>query len=228
MKRNYTGRLFVMALIVVMMTLCLAGCGGSSNESAIQEAAEGVLTALQEGNIDGVSEFASEDILMNGDLAGFRGMTEFTADMLGSLGVNREDISDEAVASIDKLGESLLADFIESYTIDEVKEEDGTGLVNCTVNFGYDANDLDESEMSVEVSELVQKYAEENIDELTKVLEDEGEEGLTNKLVSACMPMICDKISEYLAASEGYSSKIVMKVEKVDEKWTVTEAKVAE
>ncbi len=215
-------------MIVSMMAVCLAGCGGSSNGSAIQETAEGVLNALQEGNIDGITEYASEDILMNGDLSQFRSMTEFTADMLGALGVDRENISEEAIASIDKLGESLLTGFVESYTVDEVKEEEGTGLVTCTVNFGYNADSINESEMSVEVSDLVQKYAEENIDELTKVLEDDGEEGLTNKLVSACMPMICDKISEYLAASEGYSSKIVMKVENLDGKWMVTEAKTAE
>ena len=228
MKSNIIGRLFVVSLIVVMMALCLTGCGGSSNDSAIQEAAEGVLKALQAGDIDAVTEYASEDILMNGDLAEFRSMSEFTADMLASLGVDKENISEEAVASIDKLGESLLTGFVESYTIDEVKEEDGAGLVTCTVNFGYNADNLDETEMSVEVSDLVQKYAEENIDELTKVLQDEGEEGLTNKLVSACMPMICDKISEYIAEAEGYTSTIVMKVENADDKWIVTEAKAVE
>ena len=225
MKRNITRRLLVLIMIVSMMALCLAGCGGSSNESAVQKTVEGVLNALQAGDIDGITEYATEDILMNGDLAEFRDMTEFTEDMLASLGVDRENISDEAIASIDKLGETLLTGFVESYTIDEVTEEENAGNVTCTINFGYDADALDENQMSTEVTELVQKYAEENMDELVKVYQDEGEDALTNKLVSACMPMICDKMSEFLAESEGYSGTFEFKVENQDGKWVVTEAK---
>ena len=82
-----------MVLIVAMLAMSLAGCGGSNTEqSAAVEAAEGVLAALQEGDMDAITEYASEDILMNGDLSGLRGMSEFTADMLGSLGAHNSFI----------------------------------------------------------------------------------------------------------------------------------------
>ena len=227
MKSKTTLRTIAVVMIMTLMTLCLTGCGGSSSASPAQEAADGVLSALQAGDIDKVTEYASEDILMNGDLAGFRGMAEFTADMLDSLGVHREDVSDEAIASLDKLGETLKTEFIESYTIDEVKEEGDTADVTCTVTFGYDADSIDESAMAGEVSELVQEYAEENQDELTKVLQDEGQDAFIKKLISACMPAICDKISEHIAESEGKTATFVMKVEDQDGKWKVTDAKAA-
>ena len=229
MKKRTVNSFCIMVLIVTMLAMSLAGCRGSNTEqSAAVEAAEGVLAALQEGDMDAITEYASEDILMNGDLSGLRGMTEFTADMLGSLGVERETISDEAVSSIDKLGEALMSGFVKSYTIDEAKENDGVWEIPCTVTFGYDVDSLDESEMSTKVSELVQKYSEENIDELVKVLQDEGEDALLQKIVSACMPSICQMISEFVAASGEKTASFIMKVENLDGKWMVTEAKAAE
>ena len=228
MKKKTIRSLVIVLIIVSMLALCLTGCGGADSTNAVKKAAEGFLSAFEAGDIDKISEYASEDMFEEGgdlsDINAVIDFTETTLTMLSELDIEREDISDEAFDAIESFKNTLLSEFVKSYEIQEVKEENGAGIVNCEITFGYDLDSVSSSDFGVDISGFTEQYATEHLDELIEIYNDQGEDGIIKYTINGILPDLTQMMQDHVISSEGKTAVCSLKVENIDGKWLVTEA----
>ena len=225
MKGKTVLRYTALIIMVAMIALCFAGCG--SNVKAITAAADGMLSAIQSGDLEKVAEYASGEIISEGDLAMMDAMKTFSEDMIRELGASDETVSDEARKAIDDLGTTILTAYVKSYEIGEVQEEEDAGYVACNIVYGYDPEALENIDYTQEVTSMVQNYTNEHLSELVQILNEQGQEALAQKIINDIMPDLCDLISGLILSTGEKTEKAILKVENIDGKWLVTEAKLA-
>ncbi len=66
------------------------------------------------------------------------------------------------------------------------------------------------------------------MDELVKYYNDNGQDALSKKIVNDVLPDVCDVILKHITESGEKTEKAILKVEKSDDRWIVTEAKLVE
>lgn len=229
MKKNIMNRLGVVLVIIAMLALSLAGCGGSDVTGAIRDTAEGFMSAMEAGDIDKISEYSSEEMFEeDGDLSELESIINFRELMLSELGVEESDVSQEALDSIDSLKDTLLSEFIKSYEIKEVAEEDGVGNVTCDITYGYNVDSVDDADLGTEASLLSENYTSEHLEELVAIYNEQGEEALTKAIINGVLPEVMTILKDRILSSEGESNTCVLKIENIDGKWLVTEAKLTD
>ena len=226
MRKGIKRILPVVLIIVFAMSMTLTGCGG--NTKAISSAAEGLLKALQDGDVAKVAELASEEALTDGDFAFVDQMGNLSEYFLQSMNATEDELTEESKTAIDNLADTLVNDFVSSYKIGEVTEEEGIGYVSCTITYGYNPDSLDDSGYEDEVTSIVQKYTQDNMDELITYYNDNGQDALSKKIVNDVLPDVCDVILKHITESGEKTEKAILKVEKSDDRWIVTEAKLVE
>ena len=226
MRKGIKRILPVVLIIVFAISMTLTGCGG--NTKAISSAAEGLLKALQDGDIAKVAELTSEEALSDGDFSFVDQMDNLSEYFLKSMNATPDELTEESMAAIDNLADTLLNSFVTSYEIGEVTEEDGVGYVSCTITYGYNPDSLDDDGYADEVNSIVQKYTQENMDELISYYNDNGQEALSKKIVNDVLPDVCDVILKHITESGEKTENAIIKVEKPDDRWIVTEAKIVE
>ena len=229
MKKNMIRRLGVVLVIVAILAMCLTGCGGSGQKGAIKDAAEGLMSALQAGDLDKITEFASEDIVKeDGDLSFVESIQGFTEEMLKSLGVEEENTSEEAMAAIEDFRDTMLGELVKSYEIGEIQIEDGIGYVSCDFTYGYDPDSLNESDLSASVQDIATSYTQENLDKLIEIYNTQGQDALTQAIVNGILPDLLGGMKEYIMSSGEKDVTCILKIENIEDKWLVTEAKLTE
>ena len=226
MKRNKLYRIGAVMIMIVLIVSLLAGCGGNTKD--IKKAGEGMLNALKDGDLDKISEFVSEKALTEGDLSFVGDMKNFTSDMVATLGVTEDDLVSDAKKAIENLGDGILKEYVSDFEILDVQEEEAGGYVTCKVNYGYDPAALEKTDFKDQIQKMVDEYVKDHVNELTEIYTKEGAKALTVEVVNKVMPSICKIVSDGIVGTDPKEEVCLIKVEKVDDKWLVTEAKVAE
>lgn len=228
MRRESIMRLSAVLVIITLLAMCISGCGGASGTDKIRAAADGLMTAIQSNDFEKIAEYSTEDMLNDGDLSDLKQMKDLADDLLPSLGVSKENLSEDAVMAIEDLSDSMIRGLIKSYEITDVQKDDEAGYVSLNVSYGFDVSAFEEESYDQELSGLVEKYTTENLEELVKVLNEEGEEALMLRIVNGVLPDICAKIKEKVLGTGERTETVIMKVENIEGSWKVTEAKISE
>ncbi len=223
MRKINMSRICIALIIISMMTLCLTGCGDSGETDQIRNTADGLMSALQSWEVDKISEYVKEDMLAtDGDLEFVGVIDGLSADFMDSLGVAEEDLSDEAMAAINDFRDTLSAQLIESYDLGEITAEDGKGIVECSITFGYDRNSLFDVGESLDVQTLTTDYAQEHIAELTDIYNSQGEEALQKELMNGVVPIIMTSMKDFVLSSGEKREDFHLIAENLEGKWMIT------
>ena len=230
MKKNMLSRIGAVLIIVAMLAMSLTGCGSASTEDQIRATAEGLLKALQAGEFDKLSDYATEEVMSDeGGLAGFEDISDLPGYFIEQLGVDESILSDDAKAAIEDFTNAVLDGYIESYEIGEITvDEDEVGTVPCSITYGFSSDVFSDSGISDKVNDITDAYAQDNYDELMTIYQEEGEDALLSTFYNAVMPEIMSVMKDALAASTGETEDWVMTIENIDGSWKVTALEAAE
>lgn len=223
MRKIIMSHICIALIIVSMMALCLTGCGGSGETDQIRNTADGLMSALQSWDVDRVSDYVTEDMLgTDGDLEFVEVIDGLSGDLIDSLGVEEEDLSEETLAAINDFRDTLSAQLIESYDLGEITIEDGKGIAECSITFGYDRDSLFDVGESVDVQTLTTDYAQEHIAELTDIYNSQGEEALKKELLNGVVPVILTSMKDFILSSGESCEVFHLVAENFDGKWMIT------
>ena len=218
----------IITLILLVACLFLGGCGsGAKSTESPESVADALMKALQDGELDKVASLTTEEAL-NEDLAYIAEIQSFADGLVESLGASTDQLPDEAKKAVEDLQKVMIEDYVKSYEISNVTDNGDTATVECEVAYGFDPESIEESDYADEVKTLMQTYIVDNYEELTKIMTEEGEEALTQRLINDTLPMICENLTKALKENQGKNEKVIIGTEKIDGKWIVSEARIAE
>lgn len=226
MKRKL---LYVLVSVMLLTLLPLAtGCGGDPAESA-KATADSFMSALQDGDMDAVKEYADPALFeKGGDLESFASIDNIAGEFAKALGVKEEDLSDKAKASLAEFTDTMMKGLVSSYEIGDVKEgEKGAYLVNVSTTYGYDPAKVKDIDISKDIDKMTKKYMEKNKTDLAKLYQEEGQQAVLNKMLDDLLGDMLTKYTDKVMETGEVSQNSVMTVEEIDGKWLVTGEKAA-
>jgi len=226
MKRKL---LYVLVSVMLLTLLPLAtGCGGDPSEDA-KATADSFMSALQEGDMDAVKEYADPALFeKGGDLESFTSIDNIAGEFAEALGVKEEDLSDNAKASLTEFTDTMMKGLVSSYEIGDVKEgEKGAYLVNVSTTYGYDPAKVKDIDISKDIEKMTKKYMEKNQEDLAKLYLDKGEDAVLNKMLDDLLGDMLTKYTDKVMETGEVTQDSVMTVEEIDGKWLVTGEQVA-
>ena len=226
MKRKL---LYVLVSVMLLTLLPLAtGCGGDPSEDA-KATADSFMSALQEGDMDAVKEYADPALFeKGGDLESFTSIDNIAGEFAEALGVKEEDLSDNAKASLAEFTDTMMKGLVSSYEIGDVKEgEKGAYLVNVSTTYGYDPAKVKDIDISKDIEKMTKKYMEKNQEDLAKLYLDKGEDAVLNKMLDDLLGDMLTKYTDKVMETGEVTQDSVMTVEEIDGKWLVTGEQVA-
>lgn len=224
MKKN---KLFTLP-IILCLSLSLIGCG-KSDADAIAETVETFLQAATECNMETVSEYCLESALTDIGLDALA--SEYVENIIyTNMQIEKDSLSEESQMAVSDFCTYYSSNLIQNFSIGEVSETEGIGLVNVTVTtYSEDAlSSLSSDAFKTGLSELMNKYQEENMRELISVNLNQGEEAMMNKLFDDLMPEIMDMMKQSYDSYTPEDVRVVLTVEKTEDKWMITKASLAE
>lgn len=219
-------------LFTLSVILCLffafTGCGQSAIDS-ITTTAETFLQAAMDCNIETVSENCLESALTDIGLDALA--PECVENIIyTNMQIEKDTLSESSQKAVMDFCTYYSSNLIQKFSIGEVSETDGIGLVNATVTtYSMDAlSSLSSETFKTGLSDLMNKYQEENMQELISINLNQGEDAMMNKLFDDLMPEIMDMMK---ASYESYTPEdveIILTVEKTEDKWLITKASLTE
>ena len=128
---------WITVLVTALTVLLLTGC--NANQKAVTEAADGFLTALTNNDREAAAQFASGEF-MESDTMLFMEPQHLSDAFYAYMGVDKEDLSEEAVKAVDEYVNELVTRAYQSYEIQDVKVQKDTASVTARITLGYDPN----------------------------------------------------------------------------------------
>lgn len=204
------------------------GCGGDPSEDA-KATADSFMSALQEGDMDAVKEYADPALFeKGGDLESFTSIDNIAGEFAEALGVKEEDLSDNAKASLTEFTDTMMKGLVSSYEIGDVKEgEKGAYLVNVSTTYGYDPAKVKDIDISKDIEKMTKKYMDKNKEDLAKLYLDKGQDAVLNKMIDDLLGDMLTTYSDKVMETGEVTQDSVMTVEEIDGKWLVTGEQVA-
>ena len=208
----------ITVLLTVLTVMMLTGC--SSDKKAVTEAAEGFLNAMVNNDMEAASQFATTEF-MHSDTMKLMD-PEYLADTFyAAMGVQKEDMGEEAQKAVDEYVKKVIAKAYKSYTIQDIKIQEDKASVTAKITLGYDPEAS--SRQSDDTVALIKQYQKEHYDELVAIYTDEGEKEMYKKMYNDLIPIVIGKMQEELENSDPSDEKTVLSLSKIDKKWLVTE-----
>lgn len=218
-------KLFALLLAVVMV-FSLAACGEAKapdRTDAIRTAADGFLAAVEAGDLEKVSEFASEDVMADFNLDQLDGMID---SFFGELGVDPATVDESVTEKLNAFVDTMKENFLKSYEIKDVSENGGKGIVKADLSLGFNLDEIQNIDLQGDLEGIVSDYMAENMGDLIALASDEA--ALMNKVITDLAPVMLDKYSEEMLATDGGTEEVTLTLEEKDGKWLVTDAVTAE
>ncbi len=205
-------------LVVTLLTIALlTGCG----RSEVRKTAEGFLQGIMDGDVDAVSVYATEELMNSGTLV-FADREELKAQLYEQLGVSEEDLSEEAIASVDNYVDIIVQNVIKEYEITSVSVKKRVGTVKADIVKGYDPDEeidlMDEEELLDDIA----VYQSEHFDELVEIYTKSGEEAMRREMYNGMVPIVLDGMAQRLEEMDDIQQTTTITVEKIDKQWKVT------
>lgn len=223
--------LILSIMLALAMSFALTGCG-EDETAAVKEAADGCLAAMQAGDFEKAKEFCTDEVFETGALSSFEQFDNITDSLTESIGIDEEDLSDDAKASVEEFKAGFLKSLISSYTINDATiNDDGTATVNAEVTYGLDVDKLasaDFSSASSDAEKIVTDYMTEHQSEIMKVYQEQGQDKAMVQVVNAVLPDLMDYLTKMIneaAEGETVENSVLTLEQNDDGAWLVKEMK---
>ena len=213
-------------LLAVLMVFSLAACTEAKTPDrtdAIRTAADGFLSAIEAGDLEKVSEFASEDVMADFNLDQLDGMVD---SFFSEIGVDPSTVDESVTEKLNGFVDTMKENFLKSYEIKDVSENGGKGIVKADLELGFNLDEIRNMDLQGELEGIVSDYMSENIAELIALSGDEA--ALMNKVITDLAPVMLDKYSDEMLATGGGTEEVTLTLEEKDGKWLVTDAGTTE
>ena len=217
---------FLALTLVTCLLFALVGCG-KSNVPVITETAETFLQAMDNADMTIISEKCDSTVLSNLGLEMLDPEYNET-DFYTGLGIDKSVLCEDAQASVTAFCEYFSENLVKGYSINEVTEEDGVGYVKATLTTYTDESlaDLSGDDFNTQLTNLMTKYQEDNLNALMDIYTNEGENAMLIKIFDDLMPDIMDLMKGNFDSFVAEDVEITLELEEVDGNWMVTGAKV--
>lgn len=217
----------VFALLLTILLACsMAACGEAKTPDrteAIRTAADGFLAAVEAGDIEKVAEFASEDVMEDFNLDQLDGMID---SFFTEAGIDPSTVDESVKEKLNSFVDTMKENFLLSYDIKDVSEKDGKGVVKADLNLGYNLDEIRNMDLQGDLEGIVSEYMNEHMAELLVLSGDQA--ALMNKVITDLAPVMLDKYSAEMLATDGGTEEVTLTLEEKDGKWLVTGADTAE
>ena len=213
-------------LLAVVLAFSLAACGEAKAPDRTEEirtAADGFLGVIESGDFEKLSEFASEDVISDFHLDQLSGIAD---SFFSELGIDPSAVDESTKEKITAYVDTMMENFLTSYEIKDVSEKDGKGIVKAELNLGFSLDEIKNMDLSSELEGIVSDYLAEHMGELAALASDET--ALMNKVITDLAPVMLDKYSEKMLATDGGTEEVTLTLEEKDGKWIVTDTDSAE
>lgn len=220
-------KLLVLTLITALL-LAFTGCG-ANNIPAITETAETFLQAADDADMDKIRETCTESAIAQMGLKPLD--ATYNADSyFAGMGLDKSSFTEDAQNAVAEYGKYYADTLIQGYSIGEVTEKNGVGSVTATITT-YSKETLQElvgDDFKAALTTLINEYTDENLNDLSSIYLNEGEEAMTIKIFNDIMTDIMKTLKQTLDGLETVETTVTLTVEKVDGNWMVTGATVVE
>ena len=208
---------WITVLVTALTVLLLTGC--NANQKAVTEAADGFLTALTNNDREAAAQFASGEF-MESDTMLFMEPQHLSDAFYAYMGVDKEELSEEAVKAVDDYVNELVTRAYQSYEIQDVKVQKDQASVTCKIVLGYDPDTA--VKISEQTEEMIDQYQTEHYDELIDIYIEEGEKAMYRKLYNDLIPIVIGEMHAQIKSGSTSEEKTVLTLSKVDKNWIVT------
>ena len=208
-------------LLAVVLAFSLAACGEAKAPDRTEEirtAADGFLGVIESGDFEKLAEFASEDVISDFHLDQLSGIAD---SFFSELGIDPSAVDESTKEKITAYVDTMMENFLTSYEIKDVSEKDGKGIVKAELNLGFSLDEIKNMDLSSELEGIVSDYLAEHMGELAALASDET--ALMNKVITDLAPVMLDKYSEKMLATDGGTEEVTLTLEEKDGKWIVTD-----
>lgn len=223
MKRKV---LLILAAVMMVTLIPLTGCGGGSASDPAAEAraaADGFMSALQAGDIEGVKQYSDPALFEEGgDLASFEQIQNMGDEFAKAVGTDPESLSDTTKTTLEEFTSKIMSQLVKSYEIGEVTQEGDTGTAQVSVTFGFDPEKISDIDANEEMEALATTYMEDHMTELMDAYNNGGEEAVIAKVIDDLLPDLLDKYGEKILSTGEVTNDSTLSLAKKDGKWVVT------
>lgn len=219
-------KLLVLTLVTSLL-FAFTSCG--SNTAAIEETAVTFLKAAADADIDTVSSLCTEDVLSDMGLITLD--VEINEnDFYEGLGIDKSILNEEAQKSVTDFCVYFANNIVQGYSIDEVTEEDGIGIVTGSIRTYSDEalDSLTGNDFQTDLTALMTSYQEEHLEELQSTYLNEGEDAMMIELFNGLLPEVMNMMKTNFDEFTSQDIDFYLEIENVDDKWTVTEGYLVE
>lgn len=213
-------------LLTILLAFSMAACGEAKTPDrteAIRTAADGFLAAVEAGDLEKVAEFASEDVMEDFNLDQLDGMID---SFFTEAGIDPSTVDESVKEKLNSFVDTMKENFLLSYDIKDVSEKDGKGVVKADLNLGYNLDEIRNMDLQGDLEGIVSEYMNEHMAELLVLSGDQA--ALMNKVITDLAPVMLDKYSAEMLATDGGTEEVTLTLEEKDGKWLVTGADTAE
>lgn len=213
-------------LLTILLAFSMAACGEAKTPDrteAIRTAADSFLAAVEAGDLEKVAEFASEDVMEDFNLGQLDGMID---SFFTEAGIDPSTVDESVKEKLNSFVDTMKENFLLSYDIKDVSEKDGKGVVKADLNLGFNLDEIRNMDLQGDLEGIVSEYMNEHMAELIALSGDQA--ALMNKVITDLAPVMLDKYSAEMLATDGGTEEVTLTLEEKDGKWLVTGADTAE
>lgn len=221
---NVSIRKFSVIMIGILLIFLMAGCGAapSANTAKISEAAEGLLTALEEGEPAEIYGFCTDDMPVE-NVKGYQYVDELESTIQTALEAE-DDYDSENYSNAQLQLKSTFDDqIITSYELGDITEENGTGKVRASVTYGFDLDKLEDIDVNAIIADSEAKYEADHQAELDFIRRSEGDTAVGNALMDGISEEVLALYSEQALATGEVTRDVLLTVENTEDGWKVSD-----
>ena len=87
-------KLTILLVVTLAFAFALVGCGGSNAEEDVRAAADGFLSALDQGDLDKAAEYADDSLFDEGAMSNVGEAMNLDDTFYSTLGINSDDLTE--------------------------------------------------------------------------------------------------------------------------------------
>ncbi len=208
------------ALMITLSLLCFTGCG-TKDKTDIKEATQSFIEGLKVGDTTAINEYSSDEVATGNfvELYDSNYLKEYLVSGLGDF-----EVADETTERLDKF-QTLYSTMLEEYEITDVTlNDDGTATAYVTIKNSFPYDIVTDENIKDKVHQASETYIEENQDEISAIIKDEGEDAAKNKTYNDIIIAALDIYEEEINHSEPITYMLAISLSKNEEtgSWYVT------
>lgn len=223
MQMKQKHRMAGLACLVLTAVFALTACA-FSDEASVKQAATSFMEKLVNGKVADARKMctkkAAKEVAISGLEKSFeKDMLEAFSDAAGET-VKMSDLSQHTQTKLNEMLESVYKHFYRSYKIKDYDKYSKTVTVATRAIDG----DFDDSVLDKAFSELIDKYTDAHLDELTETYQKGGDKAVTVAVINGVADDWVKLVDKQLAKTGTEKITLELTFEQRNGKWIITDA----